>query len=56
MCIYKERHLVECFINKIKQYRRISSGKNLAQAPALETNTWETARTSRTYESKVFGR
>ena len=23
--LYKERHLVECFINKIKQYRRISS-------------------------------
>lgn len=23
--IYKERHLVECFINKIKQYRRIFS-------------------------------
>ena len=23
--LYRERHLVECFINKIKQYRRISS-------------------------------
>ncbi len=23
--LYKERHLVECFINKIKQYRRIFS-------------------------------
>jgi transposase len=23
--IYKERHLVECFINKIKHYRRIFS-------------------------------
>ena len=23
--LYKERHLVECFINKMKQYRRISS-------------------------------
>ena len=23
--LYKERHIVECFINKIKQYRRISS-------------------------------
>ena len=23
--LYKERHLVECFINKIKQYRRIAS-------------------------------
>ena len=23
--LYKERHLVECFINKIKQYRRISA-------------------------------
>lgn len=22
---YKERHLIECFINKIKQYRRIFS-------------------------------
>lgn len=23
--LYKERHLVECFINKIKQYRRVFS-------------------------------
>ncbi len=23
--LYKERHLVECFINKIKHYRRIFS-------------------------------
>ena len=24
-CLYRERHLVECFINKIKHYRRIFS-------------------------------
>ena len=23
--LYKERHVVECFINKMKQYRRISA-------------------------------
>jgi hypothetical protein len=22
-CVYKERHLIECFLNKIKHYRRI---------------------------------
>jgi transposase len=24
-CLYRERHLVECFINKIKHYRRVFS-------------------------------
>ncbi len=24
-CLYKERHLVECFFNKIKQFRRIAT-------------------------------
>ena len=24
-CLYQERHLVECFINKMKHYRRIFS-------------------------------
>ena len=27
--LYRERHLVECFINKIKHYRRIFSLSNL---------------------------
>ena len=33
--LYRERHLVECFINKIKHYRRIFS-----RFEKLDTSTW----------------
>jgi len=32
--IYKERHLVECFINKIKHFRRIATRYEKTAAPS----------------------